>query len=500
MWKIVVFSVCLAIINAADPTIEEEEKVLVLNDKNFDFALENNKHIMVEFYAPWCGHCKALAPEYAKAAAQLSDEQSEIKLAKVDATEFTKLAEKHDVRGYPTIKFFRNGKPIEFQAGRQASDIVNWLKKKTGPVAETLETVDAAKVLIEKNDVVTIGFFSSADSASAKTFLEVAATVDDMPFAVSYNEDVRSEYEVKDKDAAIVLFKKFDEGKVVFDGEITEESVKTFITGNQLPLVIEFTQDSAQKVFGGEIKNHVLLFVSKKSDKFNELTANFKESAQKFKGKVLFIYINIDEEDNQRILEFFALKMEECPAVRYIALGDDMTKFKFEAEEITTDNVNNFVQEVLDGKIKPHLMTEEVPADWDSKPVKVLVGKNFNEVARDEKKSVFVEFYAPWCGHCKQLAPIWDELGQNYENTEDVVIAKMDATANELEDIKVQSFPTIKFFPKGSNEVIDYNGERTLKAFEKFIASGGKDQGEPSKEEEEEEEPETHEDHDKDEL
>lgn len=283
-------------------------------------------------------------------------------------------------------------------------------------------------------------------------------------------------------------------------GDITEENVKNFITSNQLPLVIEFTQDSAQKVFGGEIKNHVLLFVSKKSDKFEELIKSFKGSAEKFKGKVLFIYINIDEEDNQRILEFFALKMEECPAVRYIALGDDMTKFRFEFDQITSENVNTFVQDVLDGKIKPHLMTEEIPEDWDSKPVKVLVGKNFNDVAKDTKKSVFVEFYAPWCGHCKQLAPIWDELGQKYENSEDVVIAKMDATANELEDIKVQSFPTIKFFPKGSSEVIDYNGERTLKAFEKFIASDGKEQEEPAKEEEEEEEPEGHEDHEKDEL
>lgn len=54
-----------------------------------------------------------------------------------------------------------------------------------------------------------------------------------------------------------------------------------------------------------------------------------------------------------------------------------------------------------------------------------------------------------------------------------VVIAKMDSTANELEDVKVQGFPTIKLFKKGDNKVIDYNGERTLDGFIKFIESDG---------------------------
>lgn len=109
--------------------------------------------------APWCGHCKALAPEYIKAAKKLEEADSPIKLAKVDATIETQLAEKHGVRGYPTLKFYRKGVPIDYTGGRLADDIVNWLNKKTGPPAKSLLTVDEAKAFIEAHNVAIIGFF-----------------------------------------------------------------------------------------------------------------------------------------------------------------------------------------------------------------------------------------------------------------------------------------------------------------------------------------------------
>ena len=77
----------------------------------------------------------------------------------------------------------------------------------------------------------------------------------------------------------------------------------------------------------------------------------------------------------------------------------------------------------LDGKIEPYIKSEDVPADNDG-PVKVLVGKNFDEIVNDPEKDVLIEFYAPWCGHCKSLEPKYNELGEKVRSCYDLSLSE----------------------------------------------------------------------------
>ncbi|XP_037093584.1 protein disulfide-isomerase-like isoform X2 [Pollicipes pollicipes] len=476
-------SLCVLLVSAY--AIEEEEGVLVLTADNFDKAIEENEFILVEFYAPWCGHCKSLAPEYAKAAQALQKEESNVKLAKVDATVHDKVAQKFGVRGYPTLKFFRNGKDSEYGGGRTKDEIINWLKKKTGPPATILETAEAAEKLIEDSEVVIVGFFKDQESKDAKEFLSFAGGMDDYPFAITSTDEVITKLEAAD--GKVILFKKFDEKRHELEDKVEADNLKAFIAKYSLPLVVEFNQETAQKIFGGDIKSHLLMFLSKKAEDFSKHTEAATSVAKEQRGKILVVSIDTDEEDHARIMEFFGMKKEEVPALRIIKMEDDMTKFKPAKTGLDADTIRSFVEDFLADKLKQHLLSQDLPEDWDKTPVKVLVSSNFDEVAMDKKKDVLVEFYAPWCGHCKQLAPIYDELGEKFKDSDSVVIAKMDATVNELEHTKIQSFPTIKLWKKETNEVVDYNGERTLDGFTKFLEGKGQESEEEEEEEEDEE-------------
>jgi len=248
------------VIPAAQETYKAwTDPVLTLTNSNFEKYVKNTKEIMVEFYAPWCGHCKALAPEYEAAAIELKGKDPAVRLAKVDCIAHAAVCQKFNVTGYPTLKHFEAG------------------------------------------------------------------------------EEGRS-----------------------FNGERTQ------------------------------------------------------------KGLVSFMMKEPRSED---------LPEEQANLVK-------------------------------------------------------VVGKNFDSVISKAEGDSFVKFYAPWCGHCKAMAPAWEELADKYAEDSSLTIADFDATANDIppgaKGFDYTGFPTIFWVPKGG-EPIKYEGGRTLEDWEAYIqeqrgGAGSKDE------------------------
>ncbi|XP_037074846.1 protein disulfide-isomerase 2-like [Pollicipes pollicipes] len=450
--------------------IEEEEGVLVLNSDNFDKAVEENKLLLVEFYAPWCGHCKKLAPEFARAAQTLAAEGVAARLGKVDSTQERRLADRFGVRGYPTLRLWRAGRDSEYTGGRKAEEIAAWLRHRVGPAVRTLATVQEAAAFLETPQVAAIGFFSDPASPAAAAFLEWAVDEETMPAAVASAEAVRSEYGADD--GSVVMFKKYDERRHTLAAPGDVEALRSWAAQFAPPLLLEFASDTADAVFDSQLPGALLLFLHRGSDRFEALKEAARSVAVDYRDQLLFAWLDVDDESMGRVMEFFGVRPEQAPAVR-IVRPSDMGKFRPAGGEVDGDGMRQFVAAFLAGKLKPHLLSDERPDDWDAQPVKVLVGTSFDQVVLDRSRDVLVDFYAPWCGHCKKLEPELDKLGEKYKDSKTVLIAKMDATTNELQHTKPRSFPTIKMWKKDTNEVIEYNGERTVGGMSKFIETAG---------------------------
>nr|XP_037286069.1 protein disulfide-isomerase-like [Rhipicephalus microplus] len=369
--------------------------------------------------------CEALASKFAKAAKQLEEEGSYIKLAKVYARFDGLLAWKY-LRGLPTLTFFRNGHPVYYKGNHTIEEMIQWVKKKTEPPAQLISTVDDARIFVDSAEVTIVGFFKNQTSLEAKEFLKAAYTIDRHCF---------------------------DERRKTLALKPTCDKIRTFVAVNSQPLVVELTEQNINDLLSGPIRQYSLLFYSKNSANMTEALKNFREAAASFRHKVVFVTINVDKEEIELILMYFRIWQDNVPALRfaeYDGVGS-VTPFMPETDSLKTEDINTFVEGVLNGSIKD---TPWLPDSFNSTihRAKVVVQENFDEVVFDKTKDVLVLFYSPWCTPCYHLTLHYDWLANMYNDHEDLLIVKMDATMNELEHTDIHSFPTLRLYKKQNNE------------------------------------------------
>ncbi|XP_024986508.1 protein disulfide-isomerase-like [Cynara cardunculus var. scolymus] len=467
---VILLSTVFSISSASE---EEKEYVLTLDHSNFSEIVSKHKFIVVEFYAPWCGHCKNLAPEYEKAASVLSGNEPAIVLAKVDANaeENKGLAEQFEIQGFPTIKILRNGgeNVQEYKGPREADGIVTYLKKQTGPASKEIKTAEDADRLIDGKKIFIVGIFPKFSGEEFENFLIVAEKLrSDYDFGHTTNAELIHRGESSVSKATVRLLKPFDELFVDFKN-FEVDALEKFIEEGSIPLVTLFDQNPDNQPFlnkyFGSPDEKAMLFLHFSHDQIDNFKSKYNEIAGLYKGKGLKFLLG-DVLASESAFQFFGLTEDQAP----VLVVQNNKGLKFINPNVEIDQIAPWLKSYVDGKLKPSIKSEAIP-ETNDEPVKVVVAKSLRDMVLDSKKNVLLEIYAPWCGHCKKLAPILDEVAVSFEKDADVVVAKLDGTKNDVPSdiIEVRGYPTLYFKSASGSKYVAYEGDRSKEDIIEFI-------------------------------
>ncbi|XP_050213732.1 protein disulfide-isomerase 5-2 [Mercurialis annua] len=295
---IVVSILSLLISNSQSKSNEKllkiDGKVLELDDSNFDSAISSFDFIFVDFYAPWCGHCKHLAPQLDAAAPLAAELIPPIAIAKINADKYTRLASKYDIDGYPTLKIFMHGVPVDYYGPRKSDLLVRYLKKFVAPDVAILNSDGAIREFVEGAGTsfpIFVGFGVNETMLSTlgikhkkKAWFSVAN---------DFSEDVMVRYDFDKVPALVAIHPKYNE-QSIFYGPFEENFLEDFIKQNFLPPAVPMNHDTL-KILKDDKRKIVLTIMEDEFEERSQKLIKLLKAAASANRDLVFGYVGIKQ-------------------------------------------------------------------------------------------------------------------------------------------------------------------------------------------------------------
>ncbi|KAH8095738.1 hypothetical protein JL720_3061 [Aureococcus anophagefferens] len=458
----------------------KSEPVVELDGETLEAALAAAPVAVVSFGAPWCAHCRRFEPQFLEAASAVRDAGLDVLFGSLDAAEDRAVADAYGVRGYPHVKCFRFGRFVgDYEGPNEAAP---WRAGRSGARGRRRSSGQQKGARRRRLRAERLGRRAALrvrrEPRGRRGPRRLCA--DDAPdlVAEAANHDGVDEFGAFADAVVVVEANDGDDVSVLGVDDATPASAMAAFVGARLtPLVTRFASAKGAALFyehrGPAV--HALLVVDEKSKRALAATSALADAAEVERSRVRHVVVPAAEE---RVLKHFSLDaaydlptvilcdmrvvadldvdVDGAPPSREAILGTPRT-YTFAAwaaasggdkSVFDADDLLAFEAAMFAGELEPWLRD----ADF------------------------FVLFHAPWCGHCASLAPTWEALARLYAPVDSVVVARMDATKNEIDDpgVLVDGFPTIYLFPADRDaKPALYEHAHDLDSFSRFLKERG---------------------------
>ncbi|XP_030831454.1 protein disulfide-isomerase TMX3 [Strongylocentrotus purpuratus] len=326
-------------------------------DERFIDAKDQGKWL-VEFYAPWCGHCQKLKPVWADVGIQMMKNHPKLHVARLDGTRFGKVMDMFDVKGFPTIKYIEGDKVFTHTGGRTSKDIIDLQTKHKGelPAVKQLSSSNSLQQYRQSKAVFFVIAAEDTTSELATLFSTVAdkRILDAFYYHVKPNvipEDMRP----KNVPAVLVFKDGLHYQYEAPEGSLSEEHLSDWIGAEMFPAFLRIGNDNINPIGRTEKLIAVgLVFPSAttyKSHPHNQMLELIKKVAidhrETYYKKVQFGYM-----EDSNMLSDIILRSVEVPGIFII---DPVTYLYYEVDEPleqTEESLVDFLNGIIDGTVK----------------------------------------------------------------------------------------------------------------------------------------------------
>ncbi|KAL6568154.1 Thioredoxin-like domain [Orobanche hederae] len=427
--------------------LSKAQKVVVeLNNDNSKRVIEENEYVMVLGYAPWSATSAELMPRFAEAANVLRGLGSGVLTAKIDSDRYPKAAAILGIKGVPTLLLFVNGSSQAYTGGFSSEEMVIWARKKTGSPVIRINSVSEANEFLKQHTKYTVGLFDKFKGPDYGEFLKAAATDNEIQFVeTSSTEVAKVLYPIeKPADTFFVLVKSEPEYYTSLeDGNLTSDRILHFLENNKFPLVTLMTELNSAKIYSGTKKLQVYVFAE--AGDLKKLMDPLREIAKKFKSEIMFVAVDIREDNLAKpFLTLFGL--EESEETTVIAFDDNFSSKYLLESDPTSRSIENFCAGILKGELKPYYKSQPIPENKNAS-ILIVVGKTFDEMVLSSPQNIVLEVHTPWCIACETTSKQVEKMAKHFDGLDNLVFARIDASANEHPNLQVEDYPTLLFYP-----------------------------------------------------